>query len=154
MIRLELLVVTLAILDGVGAEEVCRVLVSFVSGRSESMTELMRCPSDFRRHLHNAAAARSLLSPESLMSTRPIRNPSKRDGNQLFSLMSRTLTRVTGLEIEDDDSSCESENQMTRTWRPTSEDEDDSDDSDDGEKEEEYERLSSGMYPFIASDLF
>jgi hypothetical protein len=31
MIRLELLVVTLAILDGVGPEEVCRVLVSFVS---------------------------------------------------------------------------------------------------------------------------
>ena len=66
--------------------------------------------------------------------------------------MSRTLTGVTGLEFEDDDSSRESENQMTRTWRPTSEDEDDSDDSDDGSEEEEYKRLSSGMYPFIASD--
>jgi hypothetical protein len=77
-----------------------------------------------------------------------MRTSSKLDANQQFSLMSRTLTRVAGLETEDDDSSCESENQMMRTWRPTSEDSDDSDDSDDGEKEEEYERLSSGRCPF------
>ena len=76
----------------------------------------------------------------------------KRDANQQYSLMSSTLTRVIGLETEDDDSSCESENQMTKTWRPISEEEDDSNDPDDGEKEEEYKRLSSDMYPFIMSD--
>ena len=67
--------------------------------------------------------------------------------------MSRTLTRVTGLGTEVDDSSCESENEMTRTWRLTSEDEDDSDDFDDGEKEEEYKRLSSGRCPFTVRPI-